>query len=127
MRGHGREPLEPQVRQGAHGQRNFFAHEAGHQLGVIERVIAVIHTRNFQNIERVGDVLGGAFLAGMGDGDESFLACGLVHPGEVFGRVADLTGIQSDSVDMFLVAAGRMERLEGLFLGEVAQEAHDQP
>ena len=62
----------------------------------------------------------------MGDGDETFLAGGFIDPREVCGRVTGFPGIQAHSVDVFLVAAGGSEGLEGFLLGEVAQEAHDQ-
>jgi len=62
----------------------------------------------------------------MGDGDEAFLAGGFMDPLEVCGRVTGFPGIQPNGVDVFLVPTRAGEGLEGFFLGQVAQEAHDQ-
>src|SRR5690606_40740733 len=56
---------EPDVRQRADGERDPLAGEPRHQLGVLQASHAVVDPAHPQQVERLPDVLGRPFLAGV--------------------------------------------------------------
>jgi hypothetical protein len=87
---------------------------------------AVVDALGLQHVQRLPDVGGRAFLAGVGDDVQAQLAAAGKHAGELLGRVAALAGVQPDADELLAKGQGLLQRLEGLALAQVAQKAQDQ-
>ena len=96
------------------------------QRRILERAIAVVDPVDVQHVERLGDVGGRPFLAGVGDQLQALRAGGGEHPGELRRRMADLGGIEPDPGDPVEPRLGLGKRRQCRLLVEVPQEAQDQ-
>ena len=120
------EHAELHVGERADRQRNSLPHEPGDHGLVLEAPHAVIDPLNAEGIQRRGDRCGWPLLARMGDGVKAEPAAAVEHPRKLLRRVSLLAGIEADANQMLTERLGPFERLEGLPLREVPQEAHDQ-
>ncbi|MCY1418272.1 hypothetical protein D9M71_338270 [compost metagenome] len=86
----------------------------------------MVDTFDLQQVEGFPDVLGRAFFASMGNGDEAFATGAVEHPLELAGRVAHLRAVQAYGNERIAERQGLIEGLVRFILAEVAQEAEDQ-
>ncbi len=86
----------------------------------------MIHAVDVQEIERLPDIAGRAFLAGMGDELQPFRARRREDHREFFRRMADFGGIEPDRFDPVQPGLGLCQRLERCFFREVPQEGEDE-
>ena len=77
------------VRQRAHGERYALGRQALRQRGVVHRLHAVVDALDTQHIQRLPDVFGRAFLAGVGHQTKAQFAAAREHAGELFRRMAE--------------------------------------
>jgi hypothetical protein len=115
-----------EVRQRAHGERDAVAHEPRHERRILVAAHAVIDALDLEDVEGIGDVGGGAFLAGMGDGAEADAARLREHPRELRRWIAFLAGVEANADELGAERHRGLEGGERVLLGEVAQEAQDQ-
>src|SRR5690606_36799211 len=110
----------------ADGQQNLFVDQPGDQLRVLGGAYAVVDTADLEQIQRLPDVFGRAFLAGVGDGQQA-LGAGLVeHALELARRVADFRAVQADGEARIAIRLCMFQRPESRYLRQMAQEALDQ-
>jgi hypothetical protein len=102
------------------------AGEAGDQRGILEAAIAMVEPVDLEQVERLLDIFGRTFLAGMGDALEAHRCGGGEDALELRGRMADFGRIEAHAGDPVDPGLGLGQRLERVFLVEVAQEAEDQ-
>ena len=81
---------------------------------------------HLQHVQRLPDIIGRPFLAGMGDDLEAEAAGAGKDAGELFRRVADFARIKANAVDQRQKGQCRIQRGLGVGFGQVAQETHDQ-
>ena len=93
MTGHVLDDAKPEIGERADRQRNPVAGQAGGQRLVLQRAVAVIDTIDPEQVDRLPDIVGRPFLAGMGHEAEACLARALEDPGELARRMAQLGGI----------------------------------
>ncbi len=86
----------------------------------------MVHAVDVQQVQRLADVFGRAFLARVGAQLQAQFARGGEDALELRRRVADLGGIQSDADEVMQIGLGGPQRGEGFVFAEVAQEAEDQ-
>ena len=99
---------QAQVRERAHREGHVVAAQPGDQLGVVDRVHAVVDAPHAEHVERFGHVVGRALLAGVGDGGRSRPRVPRRRRGEVARRMADLGRVEADAGDQ--VARRRASR-----------------
>ncbi len=127
MLGEGVDGAQPDVGQRAQGQRDPLAHQPLDQRRVLQAAQAVVDALDAEHVERLGDVLRRALLAGVRDPAQPEGRGRLVDLAELRRGMADLGGVQADAGDPVEVGLGQMQCLERRLGGLVAQEAHDQP
>ncbi len=126
MLAHVIEHAELGIGQRADGQRDLLVDDALHQALVFDGAHTVVDALDLQQIEGFPDVLGRAFLAGVGYGQEAFAAGAVENPTELARRVTFLGTVQADRDEGVAKRQGLVEGLLGFFFAEVAQEAEDQ-
>ena len=88
---------QPQIGQGAHGQRHLLARKAVNELGVLDGTIDMIEPRDAKHVERFPDVARRAFLPGMGGEKEAGVARAPEDRLEFAGRMSAFGRIESDT------------------------------
>ena len=120
------EDTEPHVRERADREGHPLGDQPGDEPRVLEAANPVIDPLDAQEVERLPDVLGRSFLAGVGHRPEAFRAGPLEDPGELLRRVAGLGGIQAHPGDPRPERERRSSVRHRLAGGQVAEEAEDQ-
>ena len=114
------------VRQGADGQRDLFARQAGRQVRVFQAAHAMVDAFDSQVVERRADVGWRTFLARVGHQVQAQLAATGKHARKFLGRVAHFRGIEADADEFVAVRQRVFQGLERFFLAQVTQETQDQ-
>ncbi|MNI33084.1 hypothetical protein D3C73_870120 [compost metagenome] len=86
----------------------------------------MVHAVDVQQVQRLADVFGRAFLAGVGAQLQPQVAGGGEDALELGRRMADLGRIQPDADEVAPIRLGGFQRGEGFVFRQVAQEAEDQ-
>ena len=86
----------------------------------------MIDSLSAEHVERLPDVVGRPFLAGMRGEKETGIACAAEDAGEFLGRMAELGRIESDADEFMAVRQRLIERALGIGLVEMAEEAQDE-
>ena len=90
---------------------------------VVDGAHAVVDARHLEQVEGLGDVLGRALLAGVGDGEEARLAGHAEDVRELARRMADLGGVQPHAGDHVAVGPRRLEGDQGARAGSGRAES----
>src|SRR5581483_2790536 len=78
---------QPEIRERAHGQGNAIPRETCQKRAVLDGAIAVIDAPYAENVERLPDVVGRTFLAGMRGEEQTGVARTAEDAREFLGRV----------------------------------------
>ena len=117
---------ELEVGERADGERHLLARQPLDQSRVLERAVAMVEPVDLQNVERLVDIIGRTFLAGMGDALQPERGGRREDPRELRRRMAELGGIEPDRLDPVEPGLRLLQRRERGLLVEMAQEAEDQ-
>ncbi|MCY1442898.1 hypothetical protein D9M71_592870 [compost metagenome] len=87
----------------------------------------MVDALDLEQVQRFPDVLRRTFLAGMGDGAETLRTRLVEHPLKLARRVADFRAVEADGDERIAERHGLLQGLERFFLGQMTEEAEDQP
>ncbi len=117
---------QPDVRQRAHGQRDTLGCQPGHEAIVLDAAHPMVDAFDVENVERLPDVVGRAFLPRVRDSAQPLRTRTVVDVLELRRGIAGFPRVESDADDVFLVRERGFERAHRLGLGKMAEEAQDQ-
>lgn len=124
--GHRIEDAQLDIGQRADRQRNTFARQTFDQQRVIDTAHAMIDTFRAQQIQRVADVIGRAFLACMRHDAQTQFAAPGKDTREFFRRIAAFAAIESNADKMLTIGQRLLQRIERVGLAQMTQETQDQ-
>ena len=87
----------------------------------------MIDALHLEHVQRLPDVVGRAFLPGVGDGQEPLGAGAVVNVAELHGRVVLLRRVEAYRDDRVAMWQLRLERLHGCLSAEMTKEAQNEP
>src|SRR5580700_9434382 len=95
--------VQAHVRERAHRKRHAFGTQSRDELGIVETAHPVVDGRNFEQIERLPNILGAGLLAGMGYGEKALRARPIENRLEFRGWITAFGRVEPDADDSLLV------------------------
>ena len=124
---HLRKDFQLGVGERADGEWRLFGDQALDQHRVFYAAYAVVDTDDAQQIQRLPDVICGAFLASVSHRLQTLFARHIEYPYKALGRIAVLGTVEAYGNKVFAQGQGFLQSRDGFILAQVAQETENKP